>query len=1337
MKNIKTALSLALLAVAPTIYAQNIDTKAPAEPGFMVTLNVTDKGAAADTVWIRDYKNTKDSVILKGNQVKYGSYIRLGLKAQAGQTIDSLKVGAKKAIWTGSVDAKTILGTLIFEAGKPNLYSLPLGQIKEETNVTVTWKEKESWNLTFENTTQTVNTDGGATAVTVKDNGTSNTDIIKGYYKTKACAEADKISSGASDIKAAGTYYVKLQADETADKKGLDMVIPLVINNKLALTVADSDKPKCEDATLREGQPLSVATITGGICKYGEREIKGTWAWADPNQKLVKGTTTSYTAVFTPDSSAIYNTKTESITVSALYVATVTVEQSAGGTVAIKDATPDNKYVGTTSAYADITATATPAKGYKFVSWVSPADANNSNDTENMEVAKEKTVTAVPDGTVFKAAFAKATRKVTISSASNGTVQVLNGATAITSDTQIPYGTNLTIVATPASGKQVKSVSYTYKATDGATGTPTVANNFVVGGDEGGSYTVSVEFEDIPTSKVMVTVTDPVNGSITMLDGGNNAVNPNSSVDKGSALTIVAVPNRGYKLEWLKAGGEDVTGDFIKVNAAMNIAASFIKEKYEVTNQAPAQVEFSNVTFEPSEFNTPIKNVTASIKEEYKGTHKLISLLLNNQAIANGNNDLLVEGNMNFSALVKKLEPVSIQNERKTEVVYNGNAYVYTVKTAANLSDFKVTFKDKNDKEVVAPSTVGTYKVIIIRDADDLYAAYKNETDYTLEIKPGMPGVLDIPFTDKLGEAATAATTTVAGEWLDQAAFNSKYPNREPATKAGGSSVIYFVPADDNMGYIKTTSVASSQADQAKTVTITYATNAGDHGTVSVENDFVSVAKTYSGLTLTLNAKADAGYKVNWDKITLTDGGTLNQSNHTFTVSNNVTVSVAAEAFTQMSAPTTPTNVDKNIDYTGSSLAYSPFDLGLATDVAWKIQYVKQSNNTDTYTTTDPIDAGTYKIKVSCDNGTDYSALGETEIGKITINPQVLTANNIQVPNASPVAKNAMLSTSILDTNGKVIDAQGNPVPGQFTWYEDKAIEKAGEQDIDFAPSDANNYSVNGLSLKSYVSLKGVATYLMTVKVENGNASNLIFTDATGKVINPATDKVPAGMKLFITTTSGTIGDVSVVGANATAGGESISGEPKKWYCIAGSEAFTVTITFKSGSEGGGGDTPGEGTAVTGISLNKTTLTLPRLKSEKLVATVTPTGATKKDVKWTSTDPAVASVDADGTVKALKVGRTTIIATTVDGGFTAMCQVTVDFATAIEKILSESLVYSRSGQIIIEPAAPVEVSIINLGGQVIYNNSISSAVQVPANSGLYIVRMSAAGKATTTKVIVR
>ena len=99
------------------------------------------------------------------------------------------------------------------------------------------------------------------------------------------------------------------------------------------------------------------------------------------------------------------------------------------------------------------------------------------------------------------------------------------------------------------------------------------------------------------------------------------------------------------------------------------------------------------------------------------------------------------------------------------------------------------------------------------------------------------------------------------------------------------------------------------------------------------------------------------------------------------------------------------------------------------------------------------------------------------------------------------------------------------------------------------------------------------------------------------------------------------IDEIAGDGLSGISDNKDSQGKSLYWTVKTPSKDFTMTITFKSGSEGGGTDTPGEGTAVTGISLNKTTLTLPRLTSEKLVATVTPTGATKKDVKWTSTNP--------------------------------------------------------------------------------------------------------------------
>ena len=80
---------------------------------------------------------------------------------------------------------------------------------------------------------------------------------------------------------------------------------------------------------------------------------------------------------------------------------------------------------------------------------------------------------------------------------------------------------------------------------------------------------------------------------------------------------------------------------------------------------------------------------------------------------------------------------------------------------------------------------------------------------------------------------------------------------------------------------------------------------------------------------------------------------------------------------------------------------------------------------------------------------------------------------------------------------------------------------------------------------------------------------------------------------------------------------------------------------------------------VTGIELNKDSLKLYVGESETLKAVVKPENATIQSVTWKSTDETVATVDADGRVKAVASGTAEIIATTTDGGYEAVCKVTV------------------------------------------------------------------------------
>ncbi|RHJ82425.1 hypothetical protein DW103_09705 [Parabacteroides sp. AM08-6] len=155
----------------------------------------------------------------------------------------------------------------------------------------------------------------------------------------------------------------------------------------------------------------------------------------------------------------------------------------------------------------------------------------------------------------------------------------------------------------------------------------------------------------------------------------------------------------------------------------------------------------------------------------------------------------------------------------------------------------------------------------------------------------------------------------------------------------------------------------------------------------------------------------------------------------------------------------------------------------------------------------------------------------------------------------------------------------------------------------------------------------------------------------------------------------------------------------------------------------------------TGVTLDVTAKTLAVGESFTLVATVTPANADDTSVSWSSSDPTIASVDADGKVTALKAGKATITATSNDNpNFTATCKVSVEAPTGIEEALADSRVYAKEGYIYIEPMAEMQVVIVSMEGKTIYNNRISGQKQIPATPGVYVVKLISAGKVVTSKV---
>ena len=113
-------------------------------------------------------------------------------------------------------------------------------------------------------------------------------------------------------------------------------------------------------------------------------------------------------------------------------------------------------------------------------------------------------------------------------------------------------------------------------------------------------------------------------------------------------------------------------------------------------------------------------------------------------------------------------------------------------------------------------------------------------------------------------------------------------------------------------------------------------------------------------------------------------------------------------------------------------------------------------------------------------------------------------------------------------------------------------------------------------------------------------------------------------------------------------------------------------------------------TRVTKVSLNKTTVILTVGRAYTLKATITPTNAKNKAVRWTSSNTKIAKIDATGKVTALKIGTVTITATTVDKGLKATCKVTIksaneDISSKFKDKNFKNYVYNLIGKSSSEP----------------------------------------------------
>ncbi|MCK8622243.1 Ig domain-containing protein [Prevotella sp. E13-27] len=182
----------------------------------------------------------------------------------------------------------------------------------------------------------------------------------------------------------------------------------------------------------------------------------------------------------------------------------------------------------------------------------------------------------------------------------------------------------------------------------------------------------------------------------------------------------------------------------------------------------------------------------------------------------------------------------------------------------------------------------------------------------------------------------------------------------------------------------------------------------------------------------------------------------------------------------------------------------------------------------------------------------------------------------------------------------------------------------------DYCTTVAAAVAVTGVSVDATASVNVGETTTLTATVSPDDATNknVTWTSSDEAIATVDANGVVTG----------------VAAGEATITVTSVADNNKKATCI-------VTVTT---------------VAVTGVSVDATA-SVNVGETTILTATVSPANATNKNVTWTSSDEAIATVDANGVVTGVAAGEVTITVTSVeDNTKTATCTVTVSVAPGTE-----------------------------------------------------------------------
>ncbi|MEI7596031.1 MAG: Ig-like domain-containing protein [Bacteroidota bacterium] len=287
-----------------------------------------------------------------------------------------------------------------------------------------------------------------------------------------------------------------------------------------------------------------------------------------------------------------------------------------------------------------------------------------------------------------------------------------------------------------------------------------------------------------------------------------------------------------------------------------------------------------------------------------------------------------------------------------------------------------------------------------------------------------------------------------------------------------------------------------------------------------------------------------------------------------------------------------------------------------------------------------PIAVGNCNITVTSVDG-NLSA-----ICAVTVSANVVSVNGISVtPTTLSLIEGgstAQLTATIAPanaTNQNVTWLSSNPSIASVSSAGVVTPIAVGNCNITVTSVDGNLSAVSAVTVSANaISVTGISVTPTTLSlIQGGNTAQLTATIAPANATNQNVTWLSSNPSIASVSNTGVVTPLAVGNCNITV--TSVDGN------LSAVSAVTVSANI---------------VPVTWISVSPTTLSLIQGGSTaQLTATVLPANATNQAITWNSSNVSIASVSATGLVTPISVGNCYILVTTVDGGISAICNVTV------------------------------------------------------------------------------